>query len=85
MRIPVYMHASKDSGYTTMHYTFLPTATSTLQGTIIAPDRTRTSTRHGDAVLLPGDRVPTDLYFAMGYAKSGKGGLAWKQAPAWDM
>jgi len=84
MRIPVYMHASRDCGYTTTHYTFVPTAASALQGTIFAPARTRTLTTPAHAVLLPGDRQPTDLYFAMYFAKRGKRGLAWAPARASD-
>jgi len=76
------MHTSRDRGYTTTHYTFVPTAASALLGTIVAPDRTRTTTRRGHAVLLPDDQQPTDLYFAMYCAKRGKRDLTWQPAQA---
>ena len=85
MRIPIYMHISTDyetGGVSTTHYTFLPVSESTLVGTLIAPDGTQKTTANvgADAVLLPGDRLPTSLYYAMYYAKRGKCGLSWQPA-----
>jgi len=93
-KIPVHFHIARDhaNNINTTHYTAIPVAPraaqdhseSRLAGYIIAPNGTEVfATGDGnDVIRMPGDQLPTGLFYAMDYAKRSVLGLLWQ--PHWQ-